>query len=367
MTTRSGTPGRWLRAGLLLLAVPAAGAQATGAPLAATPAAGRATPAWRVTTLDHVELWYHGLAIVGFGIAEPAALYDSAYAPRMRAARRRRGLAPTPLDRGAAAMASALERDRAFEIMHFLPLYFATADWPAFLHAVRTLDGDGSRRDPGSERVSGGIALALPRPDQRRTLRRFAELLEAERALWLAAETNAAAGSRLARARAVEQRWNTEFAPALAPFLARIGGAHGTIVLAPQLGREGRYLQPRAGAAGASIVAVAMPPGDGTEETTGAAFDILRELCFATARTVLRDRAPLRDPVAAEALSRAIAVRCGAIVLRRHLPHHLAAYEARFLPRARALAADTANDRLARAFPLAPTIEQRLVAEIGSR
>lgn len=363
----SGTLGRWLRSALLLLAAPAAGAQPTEAPLATTPAAAPTAPAWRVTTLDHVELWYHGLAVVGFGVADPASLYDPTYAPRVRAARRRRGLAPTPLERAAAAMASSFERDRAFEVVHFLPLYFATADWPAFLRAMRTLDGASAPRDPDSERIARVIAPALPRPDQRRTLRRFAEMVEADRALWLAAETTADAGSRLARARAVERRWNTEFAPALTPFLAHIGRAHGTVVLAPQLGREGRNVEVRGASAGASIVAIAMPLAKGTAETTAAAFDILRELCFATARTVLRDRAPVRDPVAAEALSRAVAVRCGAIALRRHLPQHLAAYEARFIPLSEEAApADTPGDRLVRAFPLPPAIEQRLVAEIAS-
>lgn len=361
----AGALVRWLRAGLLLLAVPAA-ARPADAQRAATLAAAGTAPAWRVTTLDHVDLWYHGLALIGFGVAEPAALYDPAYAPRVRAAKQRRGLAPTPLDRAAAAMASTFERDRAFEINHLLPLYFANADWPAILHAVRTLDRGGSRRDLGSERIARVLAAALPRSEQRGTLRRFAEMLEAERGLWLAAETNAAAGSRLARARAVERRWNTVFAPSLAPFLTHIGRAQGTIVLSPPLGREGRNVGPLSGASSASIVAIAMPLDDGDEETTAAAFDILRELCFATARTVLGDRVPSGDPVAAETLSRAIAVHCGAKMLRRYLPQYRAAYEARFIPPSAAAAVDTASDGLARTFPLPPAIEERLVAELAS-
>ena len=346
-----------------IVAAPAAPSAAQPPPVA---------PAWRVTSLDQVDLWFHGVALLGVGVPEPAGLYDPAYAPAVSRMKERSGLAATPLDRASRTMASTFSREPAFEIIHFLPLYFAAADWPAMLQALRALAGDDEsphgRVDPRTSRAVGALAAILPQPAQRTALRRFGELLDEEWHLYLRDQTRRSSGLRAAQARAVEQRWNEEFAPALERYLAQIGREHGTIVLTPALGREGRTVERVGDGTAGALVAIAAPRSVAPEEATAAAFDVLRELCFATSR-VVNDQPDGHavDPMAAELASRVVAVRCGALVLQRYLPHHRAAYQARLLAlRMPAAPPDSTTHRFARAFPLSPQVEHRLARAIGS-
>lgn len=352
----------WL--GIVLLAIVAARSHAQESPPAAR--------AWRVTALDQVDLWYHGVAVVGYGVAVPDALYDPGYAPIVRGAKERQGLAATPLDRAARTLATTFRRDPAFEIVHFLPLYFATAEWPAMLQALRAMAGDDkASRLPGdarTDRAVGALAAILPRQSQRAALRRFAELLDAEWRMFLRAETARARDLRTAQARALEQRWNVEFAPALAHYLAQIGQERGTIVLSPPLGHEGRMVERMGGATAGALVAITAPRSASPEDMAAAAFDVLRELCFATSRAVSDPPdGQAVEPAAAEQASRAAAVRCGALVLQRYLPRYRAAYQARFLAIRRPMSSpDTTTDRFASAFPLPPHVERRLTRAIES-
>lgn len=363
MSDRGGMGG-WAWRGILILAFASARAAAQPSPSVA--------PAWRVTTLEQVDLWYHGIALAGFGVAEPAALYDPRYAFDVRRTKQRMGLAATPLDRAARAIAVTFGSDPAFEIVHFLPLYFAAADRPTMLQALRTLDSQngppGNGRDAPTSRAVAALATVLPRPAQRTVLRQFAELLDDEWRLYLRDDERRASGVRAAQASAFEQRWNVEFAPALAGYLAQINRERGTIVLSRALGREGRTVERVSALAAGAIVAIAAPRSVAPEDMTAAAFDVVRELCFATVRAVGHESGGRSvEPVADEQASRAAAVRCGALVLQRYLPHHRAAYQARFLAvRQPAAAPDTTTDRFVRAFPLTLEVERRLARAIAS-
>ncbi len=325
-----------------------------------------------MTTLEQVDLWYHGIALVGFGVAEPAALYDPRYAPDVRRTKQRMGLAATPLDRAARAIAGTFGRDPAFEIVHFLPLYFAAADRPTMLQALRTLAGGNgpprSRADAPTGRAVAALAAVLPQPAQRAVLRHFAELLDDEWRLYMRDEERRSSGVRAAQASALEQRWNAEFAPALAGYLTQIHRERGTIVLSRALGREGRTVERVGALAAGALVAIAAPRSVAPDDMTAAAFDVVRELCFATVRAVgTEPDGHSVEPVAGEQASRAAAVRCGALVLQRYLPHYRAAYQARFLAvRQPAAPPDTTTDRFVRAFPLTPEVERRLARAIES-
>ena len=358
---RAAGAGRNIRGQLVLLIV----FLLVALPVAAQPPRTTA-PAWRVSTLEQVDLWYHGVAVVGYGVAEPAALYDPGYVSAVRRTKARLGLAETPLDRAARSVAGTFARDSAFEIVHFLPLYFAAGDWPALHAALRRLaaaDGLGTRgADPATDRSLAALAAIIPHPAQRRTLRDFADLLNDEWRIYLRSEERRSAGQRAALADALERRWNDVFVAALAPYLTQIRRTHGTIVLSPALGREGRTVARAGSPAAGALVAIAAPRSLAAEAVTDAAFDVLRELCFATARAVgdSQDSGPV-DPGAGELASRTIAVRCGALVLQRYLPHLRAAYQARFVALQQPTAPpDTTTARFARAFPVPADVERRL-------
>jgi hypothetical protein len=365
--TRPACADRYARGrrGLLLLSV-------LIGPPAAAQAPRTTTAAWRVTTSDPVDVWYHGVALLGYGGAEPAMLYDPGYAAAARRTRSRLGLAETPLDRAAPSVARTFAADPAFELVHFLPLYFIDGDWAALHAALRRLAVPGGvgtgTADPATDRTLAAIAVAVPDPAQRTALWNFADLLDDEWRVYLRSEAHRTAGPRAALANALEYRWNDTFAPALAPYLTRIHRTQGTIVLSPALGREGRSVartgRPDAGA----LVAVALPRSIEAASIDDAAFDVLRELCFATARTVTdsRDSAPI-DPAAGERESRTIAVRCGALVLERYLPRLRAAYQARFVALQQPAAPpDTTTARFARVFPVPSDVERRLARALAS-
>lgn len=350
---------------------------ACAAPAAAQPSPPSA-PAWSVTTLDQVDLWYHGLAVLGYGVDEPAALYDPGYGRHVRSDKDRLGISPTPLDRAAVGLAGTFAGDPAFEILHFLPLYFASTDWSTMLEGLRTLSDGGSpvRRiaqphtgvDPRIDRTLGALAASLPRRAQRTALRRFAELLDYEWGIYLRDQRLRSTAMRAAHARALEQRWNTEFAPALRGYLTQIDRERGTIILSPSLGREGRTVERWGDAAASAIVAIAPPRSIAPAATRAAAFDVLRELCFATSRAVIEDpHGQPVDPVAAEQLNRNTAIRCGALVLERYLPQMRAGYEAHVLAtQPRESSPDSATGHLAHAFPLPWEVERRLARVIES-
>ena len=76
-----------------------------GLSLATLPLAGQAVPkvsggpGWAVRSAAHVDLWYHGLAVVGFEGFSPLPLYSPEYAERIRRAKEAQGVYPTTLDR----------------------------------------------------------------------------------------------------------------------------------------------------------------------------------------------------------------------------------------------------------------------------
>ena len=91
---------------------------------------------WRVIPLPHVDLWNHGLAVVGFEGSGPDPLYDPSYRARIREVKEGLGVYPSTLDRRSPSLAAAFQADSAFELLHFVPLYFASAGPDRMLDAL---------------------------------------------------------------------------------------------------------------------------------------------------------------------------------------------------------------------------------------
>lgn len=298
--------------GALALVAPAAAARIATAQL---PAA-----AWTVRSAEHVDLWFHGLATVGFA-GDGVPLYDPAYASRARCAKIAAGVYPTKLDRRAAALLAGIRKDRAFEILHFVPLYFVDADRVSMLDALSAAARGADVADVRTRRAAAAVAAALPRSGQRRLLAEYVELLEDEWRDYYGPATAASASERQRATAMVAAAWNTDFATPLAPFFTAHGVRPGTIVLSSALGAEGRVISPGPGRAGGVLVVVRAPRTDEPAEIVAPAFRALRELCFPVARAVLAAVEPSASDGQAidsgEALSGTLAARCGAMVLAR--------------------------------------------------
>jgi hypothetical protein len=313
---------------------------------------------WSVARSAAADLWFHGLAMTGFEGFGALPLYAPGYADSVMRGRRGAGTR-TLLDVRSAHLREAFVSDSAFEVLHFLPLYFPRSDPAAMLAALRRAAEDPARAaaavGPG-ERFGVAAALAaLPTPAERRVLAEFAEALEDE---WRAGYARSAAVTDSARARAalgeLERAWRPLEA-ALSPFLAAHRLNAGVILLVPALGPDGRLFEGDPRASDDNVLAVAWPA-----RAADAAFLAVRELCFPAVRQALATgRSPEADRVEAERLSGTAAVRCGALLLERYAPPAVAGYQAAWLREA------GRSGAFAEAFPIPDALLKALDSAIG--
>ena len=297
---------------------------------APSPVAGQRAERWEVRSSAAVDLWYHGLALVGFDGPGPLSWYSTDYARDVRADPARRGL-HTLLDRDGAALRAAFRRDSTFEALHFLPLYYP-GEWPErLLDLVRAVSGGDLETRQGvsaPRRAADAASVAALRavfvtPEQRQVLRRFAEALDDEWRRYLRDARVRDAPAAAARLRAIRATWSADVEPAVRDNAALAGIRSGTILVSAPLGGEGRLLRAGDGV----VVAVQLPPGD----TLGlaAALSAARELCFSTVPRGQASPATVDSGHAASEASSRDAAQCGARLVA-HRPDLADAYRALF-------------------------------------
>ena len=89
------------------------------------PAAGQAAAEWPFEDDAFAELWFHGMAVLGWHGFGALPLYRPEHAQSSRQERSNLGLPPTPLEASRGELRDALRRDEAFEILQFrAALYF---------------------------------------------------------------------------------------------------------------------------------------------------------------------------------------------------------------------------------------------------
>src|SRR6266536_1942828 len=162
-------------AALLAIALGSANLQRPAGLGCQEPAQGRSE--WTITRDPFADLWFHALAVVGYDGYGPLALYNARYAERVRDAKVRANVATT-LDRRLTDLRTALAADSAFEVLHFLPLYFAGQEPTLVLAALRAAIRESPRGVHQSSPASTAsvIAAALPTRQERAV---FASLLDA--------------------------------------------------------------------------------------------------------------------------------------------------------------------------------------------
>ncbi|MBL0173567.1 MAG: hypothetical protein IPP90_23335 [Gemmatimonadaceae bacterium] len=252
-------------------------------------------------------------------------------------------------DASVAPLARALAQSRDFEILHFVPLYYPTADRAALVAALRAASRTPAIASaPRAELVTAALTNALS-PDARRD--RFPELASA-------LEHARAVPPSPAQLAAWQQRLDSVFTPALQPWLQaeRLDG--GRLIVSPAIGAEGRMFAGTSDRAD-NIIAVGTGAGDPDAEAPLLAF--VRELCFpAVTRAAEHARGfNAADPRSARRASLA-AVRCGGDLLDQLLPTRAAAYRAFWL---RAAGAPTSAS-FDVAFPPDPVLQPSLAASL---
>ncbi len=283
---------------------------------------------WSLLSEPRVDLWYHGLAVLGFGETDEPTMYDVGYLERVRAAKQELGIHPTPLDERAEKLREEFEKDRAFELFHFVPLYFPMASRERMLQALmavaeqRTRDSTIAGRD-----TRAGMRLLearLRERGQRRWLREFVELLGSEWDLFYSDYREQTAAGDATYLAVMRRRWDTEVGPAIAEFRAEEQLDSGRIYIAPALGLEGRMFAGSAFQRTVHAIAVWAPPWN---DPRASLFSAVREMCYSVAGNALRSAGGGAGP---GSLMRA-AVRCGSRLLEHNSPELAAEFRGVYL------------------------------------
>jgi hypothetical protein len=350
---------------ILLLGI--AAGTAADAEAQATASAQSSPRTWSVANLPHVDLWYHGLAVVDFEGFGPLDFYSDDYAARARQEKEQLGIFPTQLDELAPRLRSAFERDSTFEVFHFMPLYFAAASRGGMLDALGEVAQGTDAAQISDLTVRFGAAAAaavLSRPSQRQVLAEFVEALEEEWRAFYSSFWAKLAAENMERYRQLQETWDGRFATALAGYLQGVNLDQGIIVVTPPLGPEGRIFEGDPGNRADNLIAVRADVVQGAPNAT--LHSVVREACYPVVRRVMNNLASARqDRVSAERASSRAAVRCGAILLEQRAPELVEEYRRSFptLAPAEAGPEEVARE-FVRAFPLDEEVEVALRAAL---
>ncbi|MBT8397552.1 MAG: hypothetical protein HKO65_13615 [Gemmatimonadetes bacterium] len=299
----------------------------------------------------------------------PNPLYDPAYPGGVRAKKTDAGLPPTALDQRIGYFRDAFRRDPAFEVLHFLPLYFPRAGRDELFTALKLLvrADEGIPRAPSANTQFGlaAIGSVLASTSQRNVLGEFVAALEEEWAIFLQQRWREAASGRDQTLASLQQSWTGVYGPALAPFLEEVGMSGGMVAIVPAIGVDGRVFGGSPDDKGDNVLVVSAPvqPDQGRE----AVYSMLREISFPMVRKVIDGTGyTAANRGDSEALASRAAIRSGALILERYLPEELMEYQRFFLTQAGRSAPAGAGTETAfrEVFPLDQALEQALRKEI---
>lgn len=305
------------------------------APTAASGQSKGTSTAWRVAAPDASAAWFMLLAELR---VEGAGAFPFTIATSTRDAR-------------SAALAPALTGRREYEVLHFVPLYYPSADRAALATALRASATTPARAPvPRAELVVAALVNALSADARRDVLPALASAYEAMRPVLPAP----------ARLTQWQDRLDALYLPALAPWLQLERLDAGRLIVSDAIGAEGRIF---AGTAERTdnLVAVGTASNDPDPDAPLLAFT--RELCYpAVTRAAARAQGfKATDPSSARRASVA-AVRCGAELLDRVLPIRADAYRAFWLRQAGQPRPTAQFDAV---FPPDPALHTDISAAIG--
>ncbi len=283
---------------------------------------------WIVLSEPRVDLWYHGLAVIGFGEVPQVSMYDSAYVERVKAAKQELGIYPTPLDESAERLRRDLDRAPASELLHFVPLYFPEASRERMLRALLAV----AERRTRDSTIAGGDTRAGMRllearfreGGQRDRLRQLVHLLEQEWDLFYRDFRQQTAAGDETYVAEMSRRWTEEVEPAISEFLAAEDLDSGRIYIAPALGLEGRMFEGSTFQRTVHALTVWAPAWN---DPRASLFSVVREMCYSVSGDALRSSARgLTQPMVTRA-----AVQCGARLLQHTSPELASEYRSVYL------------------------------------
>jgi hypothetical protein len=288
---------------------------------------------WSLVSSDLADLWFGGLAQVGFMGFGSVPLYDAAYASRIQAHKLTQGVVPSRLDQEADGLRIMFEADPAFEVLHFVPVYFAGVGRAEALDALEAIaaspSGIPDAPSTGSTFGTTAVATVLTGRDQREILGAFVAALRDDWTQYLSAARDVDSVARTEALARLRARWDEAYAPYLGDYLTQQHLEFGIALVSPALGREGRFFQGDPTNSADNIVAVGVAGWEASPDR--ALSGVVRELCFPVVRRAFAEiEAQFDDRLEAARASDRAATRCGEMLLEAHAAHLLPAYREAF-------------------------------------
>ena len=323
---RCATPFLAALAALTLVA----GCASTGMGPASTPTASttegplaRPSSGWRVGTLEHVDLWLHGFALLTNDTGR-VPYFARDYKQKIAVIKRQRNLY-TQLDANQPSLSARFATNPGLTNAQFVAMYF-----PSFQEIVNATDqfirANGNPRGASDAQMQQEIALLagnFPTPADRDWLRLFVQSLQDENNRFYDAYWSNEQQMRTAALSAFREAWMSRYYQKLSRFLNNTQQSAGQLVLSLPLGGEGRTIND---GKQANMIAVNFPTT--AEAAPEAIYTFVHEAVSRLVEEAIRDNTTPAEQRSGASLgySGNGAVRAGALLLQRVSPELVPGY-----------------------------------------
>lgn len=352
-----------LVAAVLALACSAAGVgTGASAPSGPSPIARPGGTGWKVNTIEHVDLWLHGFALLT-GDTANVPLFARGYRERMTALKRQRNIF-TQLDANQQQLSARFASNPSLTNAQFVAMYFPS--WQEIVNAtdafIRSQGNPRAASDPQLQQEIALLAANFPTPADRDWLRLFVQSLQDENnklydAYWK--NEQAARGAGFA---AFQQRWTSTWYPKLERYLNNTQQQVGEIALSLPLGGEGRTIND---GKQSNLIAVDYPST--ADSAANALFTFAHEAIGRIVQEAITDNTTPAQQRSGETAAYQTngAVRGGLLLVQRLLPDLAAGYMRYYLHAAgRTPPAGDPTSAFVAEFPVPQTIVDAVKRQI---
>ena len=309
---------------------------------------------WRVTSLEHVDLWLHGFALLTSDTGR-VPFFARGYKHRVTALKREQNLY-TQLDANQHNLSARFSTNPGLTNAQFLAMYF-----PSFQEIVNATDmfvrANGDARAASDPQMQQEIALLagnFPTPADRDWLRLFVQSLQDENNRFYQTYWTNEQQTRAAAFAAFREAWMSQYYPKLSRFLNNTQQSAGQLVLSLPLGGEGRTIND---GKQTNMIAVDFPTT--VDAAPEALYTFVHEAVSQLVDEAIRDNTTPADERSGASLGYAGngAVRAGAVLLEKVSPELVPGYMRFYLHIIQsAPSGGNAAAAFAAAFPIPPAI-----------
>ncbi|HVX38860.1 MAG TPA: hypothetical protein VHB25_04730 [Gemmatimonadaceae bacterium] len=322
----------------------------------------QATPGWRVSAREDVDLWLHGFAMLTSDTGR-VPFFARGYKQAMLARKRQHNIV-TLLDANQQDLSARFAANPALTNAQFLGMYF-----PSFQEIVNATDyfirsggNPGAASDPQMQQEIALLAANFRTPADRNWLRLFVQSLQDERTKFYHAYWTAEQQTRGAAYAQFNTQWMSTWYPKLSRFLNNTQQAAGEVLLSLPLGGEGRTVND---GKESNTIAVEFPASP--DSAVDALYVVAHEAIAGVVAQAITDNttpAEQRSGVT-DGYTGNGAVRGGALLLQHVMPDLVPGYMRYYLRTAgRAVPAGDPTAAFDAAFPLPAAIVKAVNSQI---